>query len=508
MAGAIALLGTTACNDLLDIEQHGVLNYDTYYQTDEEAETAATAMYVNIRSMEYYKLLCINLLSDDFWAGGGGRNDNAELEQLNEFTYNTDMSYVEGMFTTYYTIIYKANVILGHVPEETDVQKRVHAEARAIRAWAYFDLITLWGNPPLVDHELAPSEYTRENGSTEKLWELFNTDLQTAIDSGYLPEKSSVNDQSTWRVTKQFAQAMYGKGLLWQKNYKEASKQLQAVIDSHLYELYQGPYEDINAYTTKMNCESMFESVRIDDRNNVFDNFDMVHLMTHWRTDKMTISSEFSSLGWGFCTPQKALYDAFVAEEGEDGYRLNGTMKTFEQMQALGNTINAGSSIISEGYFMWKNRVFAEQTPAEGYNYTSLHNPKWMRYAEVLLLAAEAYLEDGENAKAADCLNQIRTRAKLAPKSNITLKDIQIEKRLELCGEMCRYQDMVRWGIAEELLKEQGKYTPFLDSNGQVTYQAFNTDSSKYGFKSRHNLLPYPGTEVRLNSAIVQNTGW
>ena len=152
-AGVLAL---TSCNQsLLDIPQKGVLNYETYYSTDEEILTASAAMYLEVRGWEYNVLLCKAMLTDDFYAGGAQRGDNANLQMLNEFTFDAEEDYVEAMFKTYYTLIYKANVILGHIDEEfSQTAKMARAEAKVFRAFAYFDLITMWGNPPLVDHEL------------------------------------------------------------------------------------------------------------------------------------------------------------------------------------------------------------------------------------------------------------------------------------------------------------------------------------------------------------------
>lgn len=508
---SLMALGTTSCEDKLNISQHGVLNYETYYNTDEEAETATTAIYLEMRNLEYNYQMGKNCLGDDFWAGGGGRNDNSQLEQLNEFTFGTDQEFLQGMFQSYYQLIYKANVVLGHVSEDTEFMKQMRAEAKVFRAWAYFELITLWGNPPLVDHELDPNEYSQPNGETEALWNSVETDLTEAINSGLLEQKSGVDDQATWRVTKQFAQAVLGKAYLWQKKYSEAASVLNEVVNSGLYKLYDGAYEDVIQSDNKMNCESVFESIRIDDTNNVWDNWTMLYLMIHYRTEKFAgiSSSGLTTIGWGFLCPQKSLYDAFVSEEGTDGYRLTQTMKTYEQMSALGMPLNTGQSVISEGCFMWKWRVKASSVPAAGYGYTNTNNPRWMRYAEVLLLAAEANLQAGNGDLADKYVNEVRTRARLTPKSNVKLTDIQTEKRLELCGECLRYQDMLRWDIAYDLLKEQGKNYPTLDSNGQVTYTVYNKDADKYGFKQgKHELLPYPGVEIRLNSAINQNPGW
>ena len=511
LACAVAALSAISCNSLLDIPQHGVLNYDDYYQTDEEAETGVNAIYLQVRGMDYNNLMGKNMLTDDFWAGGGVRNDNAELEQLNEFTFGIDQTFLQGMFTSYYQLIYKCNVVLGHVGTDSDIKNRCRAEAKVFRAWAYFELISMWGNPPLVDHELTPSEYSRPNGTTEELWGLVEKDLTEAIESGLLPEKSNADDQSVWRVTKQYAQALLGKAYLWQGKYPEAVEALDEVINSELYKLYTGPYEDIIAFDNKMNCESLFESVRVDDANNPYDNFSFSKVMIHWRTDKMNVSADMATTGWGFLNPRKSLYEDFVAEEGEDGYRLNNTLKTYAQIVELGNSVRVGNSIINEGYFMWKWRVQKAELPTYGMGaagMAAIDNPRWMRYAEVLLLASEANLMAGNQGKADEYLNQVRERAQLAPKSGITLEDIQIEKRLELCGEGTRFQDMIRWGIAEERMKDQGKNYPMLDSNGSVTYVETGADPSSYGFKPKHNLLPYPGVEIRLNSNITQNPGW
>lgn len=501
-------LGFTSCEKQLDIEQHGVLDYSTFYQTDEEAEQAATAIYEQLRGAVFNYTMILNSLGDDFWSGGGARNDNADLEQFNEFTYGTEAGYIQGLFQTFYSVIYKCNVVLGHVEGGTEIQDRSLAEAHVLRAWAYFNLINLWGTPPVVDHELEASEYSRPNGTKEELWGLVVSDLETAINSGKLPEKSSVNDKSLWRTTKQFAQAMLGKAYMWQGNYSAAITQFEAVMSSGKYALYDD-YENLLQYGHQRNCEMMFESNRVVDPNNVFNNTDIVPLMINWRTDKMTVPSSVGlySTGWGFLCPQKSLYEDFVEVEGKDGYRLNATMKTFEQVQEMGCTVN--TAIINEGYFMWKWRIVAEQMPAAGYGFVNGNSTRWMRYAEVILLAAEAYFESGNQAKADECMNMIRTRAKAPTKSGYTRDEIRREKRIELCGEFTRWMDIIRWGIAYDLLKNQGEKLPMISSNGEVTYYNFNTNANLYGFKqNKHELLPFPGTEVRLNDQIVQNPGW
>ena len=512
LALAASVLTLGSCDQMLDIPQHGVQNYETYYNTDEEAEAAIVACYLQVQGNSYNALLGKNMLTEDFWAGGASRADNAELEQLNEFTFATDQGQLQGMFQSYYGIIYKANVVLGHVPEETDVQLRARAEAKVFRAWSYFELISMWGNPPLVDHELEPSEYHKPNGTTEELWALVEKDLTEAIASGKLAEKSGANDK-TWRVTKQYAQALLGKAYLWQKKYAEAAEIFDEIVASGKYELYHD-YENVLGYSAKQNSEIMFQSVRISDPNNPYNNFyNLTGVMVHFRTDCLTAGSceaiGLSDSGWGFLSPKATLYEDFVKVEGENGYRLNATMKTYEQMKEMGVSVLDGKTIINEGYFMWKWRFTAEQTIKGVYGMLDDNNFTWMRYSEVLLCAAEAHLMNNNVGKADEYMNMVRTRAQAPAISGTKLEDIQREKRIELCGECVRFQDLLRWEIADDKMKDQGGSYPTLAQNGSVTYVPINdSDPNKYGFKDKHNLLPYPGVEIRLNPNITQNPGW
>ena len=511
LALAATTVALSSCDDMLNISQHGVQNYETYYQTDEEAEAAVISCYSQVLGNSYNALLGKNMLTEDFWAGGAKRGDNAQLEELNEFTFATDQEQLRGMFEAYYGIIYKANVVLGHIPEETDIQLRARAEAKVFRAWSHFELISMWGNPPLVDHELEPSEYHKPNGTTEELWALVEKDLTEAIASGKLAEKANADDK-TWRITKQFAQALLGKAYLWQEKYDKAAETFDDIVESGLYRLYDD-YENILGYKHKQNSEIMFQSVRISDSNNPYSNFyNLCGVMVHWRTENMTGEwgeHNLSNAGWGFLSPRKTLYEDFVAVEGENGYRLNATMKTYDQVKEMGFSVTNGLQIINEGYFMWKWRFTAEQTMDGVYGMLDDNNFTWMRYAEVLLCAAEAHLMNNNVGKADDYMNMIRTRAKAPSISGTTLADIQREKRIELCGECIRFQDLLRWGIAEEKMKNQGGSYPLLSSNGSIEYIPVNdSNPEKYGFKTRHNMLPYPGVEIRLNPNITQNPGW
>ena len=145
--------------------------------------------------------------------------------------------------------------------------------------------------------------------------------------------------------------------------------------------------------------------------------------------------------------------------------------------------------------------------------YNTLNNypyvPVWpaMRYAEVLLLAAEASLQSGNAGKAVDYVNRVRNRAQLPALGSVSMDDIKKEKRLELWMEGCRYQDLIRWGDAATVLAKRGQERPALYKDGRVSWNEQKNASA--GFKSgKHELLPFPATEMNVNKNMTQNPGW
>ncbi len=515
VVAAVSAFAAVSCSKLLDIPQKGVLSFETYYSNDEEIQAAAIPMYTVLKGNAYYFKLAKEMFTDDVYCGGSARNDNIDLEKMNEFTFDAEESYIQGMFEALYSIIYRANVILGHVDEDySSLAKQVRAEARVFRAYCYFELITMWGNPPIVDHELAPSEYNAPNGSTEDLWNLVVTDLTTAIESGYLKEKAGVNDTETWQVTKQFAQALLGKAYLWMATelndksyYAKSAAQFDEVVKSGKYDLYKGDYNQIRR--DKHNCENIFESNTIHDETNAFANMSMFDLMIGWRSDRMYFGTcPLVTYSWGFRVPRKSLYDAFVAAEGADGYRLNETMKTYQQIKDLwGAGENDGDVQINDGYFFYKQMPWEADVEPGSMGFANVASFLWMRYAEVLLCGAEAHLMAGTTDKATDYLNKVRNRAGLG-NITATLEAIKTEKRLELCTEGTRFQDLLRWGEAYEAMKNNGDTYPVLAANGQVTYVDCGNGDNRGFKKGKHEHLPYPATEIRLNNQIKQNPGW
>lgn len=513
LVAGFLLLFNTACEDRLDIAKHGNLGGQSeFYETDEDAAQALASLYTSWGSNYFNWFYTKNLLADDVWCGGGSRGDNSSMEQLNEYTYDTDHGMVQSLYSGMYGVIYKANLIIDLLDSDTDVKKQAIAEARFFRAWSHFELVTLYGTAPIVDHLLQPSEYRLPNSTPEDTWTFIEKDLNDAINSGALPSKANVNDSETGiRVTKEVAQAMLGKAYLFQGKYSEAVAILDKVIESGKYALYSGEYDMLLHVAANGCSESMLEVQKRNDTEQAWNQMTMTFLMQGWRTDKLTMSAPASTYiatgTYGFMNPRASLYNAFVEEEGTDGYRLKGTMRTSQQMKEIGVSVQSGAYMVGhEGYFMWKNRALKEDCIYDASYFQALQyiNLRVMRYAEVLLLAAEAHVMGGSMDKALKYINEVRTRARLQGLSSVTLDDVKKEKRLELCLESVRYQDLVRWGDAETIMKDQGKEIPTFSNSG-VEFQFKN---STYGFNTKHKLLPIPRKEIELNPNMVQNENW
>ncbi|MCR5850682.1 MAG: RagB/SusD family nutrient uptake outer membrane protein [Bacteroidaceae bacterium] len=496
----------TACEDKLDIEQHGVMNRETYYQSDDQALGALAAVYNDVLNLEGYHQAVLNLLSDDEWAGWdihGG-----EYWDVGDYAFDGGSIEIAPLFSAYYNVIGKCNVILDNVSDDTPFKRQTLAEARVIRAWIYFYLTTLWGNPPLVTSVPNPSEASLPNTEPDQLYAFMEQELTEAIASGALQEKVSADDRTLYHASKQFAQAVLGKVYLWQGKNKEAAEQFELVINSGKYKLWDGDYDKIFSVTNKNNCESVFESNYVI--NEINPSFRLAQIVRGLRNvqwnfgDNLLGIGNVSGIGFGGLVPRKSLYDAFVAEEGPIGKRLAGSIITYETMQLFGYSLISGQRCMSEGYWWWKGHFEQEGTVEAGpFDYNN--NVIWMRYSEVLLLAAEAHLAAGNQAKADSYFNMVRTRVGL-PNKTATLDAIKLEKRLELCNECVRFQDLLRWGDAYEVLKNQGKVAPEMSSNGVVEYKSYRTE---YGFKQgKHERLPYPTTEVTVNKNIKQNPNY
>lgn len=494
----------TACSNFLDTEQLGVTTQEAFYKTDQDATEALYAIYNKWQSNSLSFFQFRNLLSDDVIGGGGSRGDNSQGEEIDEFRFGPSNTMLTGCFEQYYEIIYAANVLIANVNPDTEIKTQAVAEAKALRALAYIDLVSLWGPVPLVTKPLQPSEYAQPNGEVSAIWSQIETDLNEAI--SVLPLKSQLSAAKKGNVAKGTAQAWLGKAYLYQKKYDEAAAMFDNVINSGEYDL-EKDFSQITRASTEFGIESLFEISFSDDISTLTEGTSIVAYCGPRSPWFKAGTSGISETAWGWCEPTLDLYDAFV-EAGDEIRRKGTVINEDELINVYGGSFRDESGNLpygSYGCVRMKYGAYVAETQGEDYHTIAGTNYRITRYADVLLMAAEAYNRKSspDDSKAQEYINRVRSRVELP---NLTstgdelFNDIKKERRLELAFEFVRYQDLIRWGDAEEVLKDAGKQIP----RGDGTYYEF----PDAGFKERHWLLPFPETEMNVNPNLTQNPGW
>ncbi|KAA6316123.1 hypothetical protein EZS27_033522, partial [termite gut metagenome] len=335
--GCIILIAS--CSDFLDTEQRGVTSKDDFYNTDLEAEQALYAVYDrlqnhNISDMamgrDYFQFKI--LLADDAVGGGGGRGDNYSGEELDEFVFGPENIIITYMFTKYYQMIYMANLVIERVTPESQVKKRVIAEAKTLRAHAYFELVTLWGPVPLVTSVLEPDEYAQPNGEIPVIWAQIEKDLQEAIPD--LPLRSQQSAANKANVSKGAAQSWLGKAYLYQKKYDQAAEEFEKVIQSGEYQLLDD-FRNVTRHAYEFGAESVFEVSYVEDRNNPEYTTTLAYCAPRESWFKGGTSG-MSETGWHYCAPENDLYQAFI-DHGEIT-RMYGTVWSERELAEVGGS--------------------------------------------------------------------------------------------------------------------------------------------------------------------------
>ncbi|HEX5655105.1 MAG TPA: RagB/SusD family nutrient uptake outer membrane protein [Chitinophagaceae bacterium] len=489
------LVLTSSCKKFLDQPVPGAFAEEDFYITDQDVTQAVTATYDMMQAHynnNWGSLYMIKtLLSDESNAGGSDAGDQPGYQTIDNFNFDATNDKVREAWRMCYFTIYRANKVINRTRQETELQKRLVAEAKVLRAYNYFELVSLWGDVPLVLDDIPPAQYTSTGRKAKtEIYTQIEKDLQDAI--GILPLKSAYGGADKFRVAKGTAQALLGKALLYQQKWAEAATQFEAVISSNQYSLASSVGAAFSR-AFEFGPESLFEISYTNARSYDWGNFPWgsapesnihVQLMGP-RGDYYTKAPADSLIGgWGFNLPRQKLWDAFVAA-GDVERRRQIIMSQAELVAAGGNWSNP-TAYDYEGYFQRKYGAFASQTggPISELNYGT--NWRHIRYADVLLMAAEAFNKSNNDTKARQYLNLVRQRSSLADvnASGTALFDAIVkERQLELAFEGFRYTDLVRWGLAAQEL-------------GSLGYQ-----------QAKHSLLPIPDFDVRTAN-LAQNPNY
>jgi hypothetical protein len=212
--------------------------------------------------------------------------------------------------------------------------------------------------------------------------------------------------------------------------------------------------------------------------------------------------------GWGFGYPTTNILQAY--RDAGDSVRLHGNIATESEIVAdsgsLRNTITHNYPWGCPGFIRAKYTTWADETagPVGELNFGT--NFRIMRYADALLMAAEAYLGSGDEPSARPLINEVRNRVNLPDVNPVTLADIKTERQLELYCEGSRYQDLARWGDAATVLEHQGQSIPSGILVGGVLQWISNPAA---GFTiNKNERFPIPFNEISANPNVTQNPGY
>ena len=420
-----ATLLFSACEDRLNIEQKGVIPFESFYQTDDDAQNALNNLYqsfcLNIAGNEgiYIALpVLFNEPGDDMLAAGNYYGDNDFGAQLNEFRYDSQNEVIKNAYWGLYGVIYDCNLILDNIEPTTNIKKRVCAEARALRAWAHFTLAIGWNCPPLVDHVLsADIKPTNYEGGHDKLIEWCASEAEAVVND--LDERTSPTDKvGASKVTKGFALTLAGKARLFMGDYAGAKNNLKQVIQSRKYELVPGNRWANLFHTSGDLCEEMIfqanvvENANIGEWSNYIQRTGWMFIQFwNWRTDKLASMPSFIGVdGWGGHAIREDFAARMLANDG-DSYRRKSTFLTadeflyemewngtkdkgltraqLETSDQIGIKDKTGLYGVGE-YFANKFVAWKEDNTKGSWGFKNL---TIFRYAEVLLMYAEACVQ-------------------------------------------------------------------------------------------------------------------
>jgi hypothetical protein len=457
----------------------------TFPETEDDALLVTNAAYNMLRDWRYpggFPLA--DIMSDD---QGKGSEDgaNPDLQLFEVFGYSAGHGYIGAWYQTLYKAIRRANIVIERVPPidmDEDLKMRYVAEARFIRALTYFTMVRLWGDLPMVT-EVVPERILPRTPVADFYEEVIIPDLEYGID--VLPEKSDYPSADLGRVTKGACKALLARVYLTLHDYTNAEKYALEVINSGQY-ILDPDYSRVFSLAGQFGPGSIFEIGALPDGyaqgGNQYGNTQGVRGVPNW--------------GWGFGRPSWDLLNHWEEDDPRKDQSVIFLGEIFWNDTIFGSSLTSDTTY-QDGEIIeiecYNQKVLTEDAtgPLDAFG----HNRRIIRYADVLLMAAEAMNENGKPGEALSFLNMVRERARggnpnILP--DITTTDqnelrnlIWFERRSELAMEQERWFD----------LKRQGRMAEKLEPLGFIA--------------GKHELLPIPQQEIDLSEgALTQNPNW
>ena len=543
---SLVVLGLGSCSDWLKEPTPGQTNLADYYTTWQAALENVNAAYTPLaweyQGTYYSEWFIGDIVSDDALKGGQYiQSDMADVYDMENWKTQTDNELLLQYYRAKYQGIQRCNLVLERVPgmdpelfdeEEYQcvdgLQERIIGEAYFLRAFYYFQLVRVYGGVPLVlNNLLTDADWQQPRATADAVYDQIVADLTEANERLWLRSDSRFADTDMGRATKGAAQAMLLKVNLYRHQYEEARAWGDSIILSNEYSL-ETNYADNWLLEKENGVESVFEIQYMEDpssdygEGNGFSRGTFTQILTRSRSQDPMFGS---NAGWGFNKPTHNLYDEY--EEG-DPRRDVTIWDATGHMTNESEEIYCGTPYCSRKYAWYTTDADGNVTGANTLAHASRGplNYKLIRYADVLLMYAEACEAAGGAGKcgktAEQALNEVRQRARANAADPDALPDypnysikvngqeiatptlqqaIRHERRVELAMEGHRWFDICRWGGFDG----QG-VKAHMDAYAATESQEARDEMADF-VAGKHELFPIPEEERMLNP-MEQNPGY
>lgn len=389
---------------------------------------------------------------------GSAPNDQVEFNYAKTFRYNIVRSFfaLNNTWTSLYNIVIRSNYALDDLDQfalhlQTDSQRKLNkqynAEVRFLRAYAFFYIARLWGDAPLLlDNDLIhPNSKVRPSKvSRDLLYAFINNELDTCIK--YLPALRPNEMPFPGQVTKYTALALKAKANSDLNKWDEVEMATDRIIEDDRFELYDEFYQ-LFKLPGKLCNESLFELQYTDFGQPSGESIQPDNWFV-FQGPRSAIAPIRGSMngGWGFLTPSQKLLDLFKSRGEEGKPRYITTFLFTNSITPDGDTIKKGTPGEPTMYSGKAYLPSTQLTPGR-VDYGTNNNIRMLRYADVLLLNAEAKVRNGKNGDTP--FNLVRSRAGMDEITDVTLDEILEERFVEFACEWGeRFYDLVRTGKA------------------------------------------------------------
>lgn len=507
LVAGVALLsfGFDGCKKYLDVNPQGQITQAQIATDPAAAQNLVTGIY-NVfyiggfdPDIDSFQFVIMTDIASDDGDKGSSPADYGDALQIDNLQTPATNGVINNVWNGHYQGIARTNQALDQLQTATfdaATKNKLLAETRFLRAYFYFNLVRLFGGVPKLDHVPSVSEANsaalQTRASAADIYAFIVSDLDFAVAN--LPDKGATD---VGRATKSAAQGLEAKVYLYMKNYQKAYDLSQAVITGGKYSLVKDysliwRQNAVNGDGGNNNSESLFEIQAGINK----DCSAGINLYTISQGPRAGGKYGWSDLGYGFNNPSTSLVNEY--ETGD--VRKNGTIIFINPTTATNST----GTVLFDGF-----RIPSQDSVQNSrYSYKAYHSrtveancggstdrlPKQvriLRYADVLLINAEAALQLGNTGVATTDLNLVRKRAGLNDVA-ATLPAIWHERRIELAMEHDRFFDLVRQDAVQP-----GRAAAAFAADGGKTWSATRA------------LFPIPQAQIDLSSGnLKQNPGY